>query len=388
MTPLRKIEQRRQGLTIVELLVVVTIIGILATILVPRIRVINRDRAIREAARVVGSTIAKAVSRATLDDGDFAGIAIERNANIGEEVVISGTSYIIPFAGTRMFVLRSVPNYAGDDFNSRTSSITTLSATQMAITIAQPIEQVDANGPVIQPGDRVSLNYGTAKYPIESVSLAGGDLTMVVNFGLGNNLPAVNSTSGRVPFLVHRRPKKLESSKVDLPDGFMIDLRLSGPELPAAFVSTGSNGSAVTNPSSATRISRTFSVFGQATALAGNSNPTTDDIEILFNKDGGVDTVRFAFIHDDGTQRVHTMVPLDMMHFFVTEFQPTSYFQPDGIDSSLYDADAMWVSVDFRTGSTNIAYNTPPVGDISGAGFGVGLNASRALATGRQSAAQ
>ncbi|MFM7564060.1 MAG: type II secretion system protein, partial [Planctomycetota bacterium] len=43
----------RRGLTIVELLVAISILSLLAVILVPQVRMLNRERGIREAARVV-----------------------------------------------------------------------------------------------------------------------------------------------------------------------------------------------------------------------------------------------------------------------------------------------------------------------------------------------
>jgi len=72
-------QNHRRGVTLVELLVVISILSVMTAIMIPRLRVINKDRNIREAARVVGSTLVKASNRA-VNEG-VAGLIAERHDN-------------------------------------------------------------------------------------------------------------------------------------------------------------------------------------------------------------------------------------------------------------------------------------------------------------------
>lgn len=69
----------RGGFTIVELLVVISILVIMAAILIPQVRMFNKERGIREAARVVGSALQEASLRARAKG--FGGVAFVRNTN-------------------------------------------------------------------------------------------------------------------------------------------------------------------------------------------------------------------------------------------------------------------------------------------------------------------
>jgi prepilin-type N-terminal cleavage/methylation domain-containing protein len=74
-----KFGNERRAFTIVELLVVIAILAIMAAILIPQVRIFNKDRGIREAARAVASVIQEASMRAR--ERGFGGVAIVRNRN-------------------------------------------------------------------------------------------------------------------------------------------------------------------------------------------------------------------------------------------------------------------------------------------------------------------
>ena len=102
---MKKSFKRNSGITLVELLVVISILAVITAVMLPRLRTINKDRNIRESARVVGSLLAKA-SQNAVNDGT-AGVIIERNENfVDDEGVIYGAS--------TMYLMRKVPVFTGD----------------------------------------------------------------------------------------------------------------------------------------------------------------------------------------------------------------------------------------------------------------------------------
>ena len=46
-------------------------------------------------------------------------------------------------------------------------------------------------------------------------------------------------TGTGLPFVVFRQPQKLESSRVELPEGYLVDLRYSGPTMSGASAAMG-----------------------------------------------------------------------------------------------------------------------------------------------------
>ena len=97
---------RRPGFTLIELLVVISIMAALTALMIPRLRAVNQDRGIREAARVVGSKFAEASDRARRDGA--AAVTLVRNPNM---VDVDG----VLFGVSTIFLSRAVPNFIGDD---------------------------------------------------------------------------------------------------------------------------------------------------------------------------------------------------------------------------------------------------------------------------------
>jgi prepilin-type N-terminal cleavage/methylation domain-containing protein len=336
-----KDDANRFGVTLVELLVVVSILSVLTAIMIPRLRVINKDRNIREAARVVGSALAKVNARA-VNDG-MAGLMIECNNNFLDA---GGAS----FAGTRMYTLRSVPPFIGDDANAFATigavGVNGLGEPVMGISIPLPLEHTATN-PLIQAGDQVRLNHSSVLYSVDAIppGAAPGTLGISLSLGLsgfGQVRPAL-TVGSMVPFVVYRQPRKLESSRVDLPDGYMIDFRYSGP--------TGA--------------------MNQAVAA---SSPDAD-VRIFFNSDGSID--RYTYIDATGTLVPVTMQ--DSMYLYVAAMED------DPLTQTIFDNSNMWVTADRATGVANVGYNVAPDPSLPLLGQ---LFYARGLSKSRQSANQ
>ena len=402
---------RTQAFTLVELLVVITILVLLAAITIPQLRAVSKERNIRETARVVASLFAQASQRAQIDG--ISGVLLRRNPNF---VDLGGFGYAV----TSMSLLRRVPDYTGD--NSPTKAATTIfgagatsfvdvddvdrdsDTTEIApysVRIPKPIDQDDVQ--VIQVQDLISFNNSTAQYRITAVNevIPDGvpflDLTLN-NLGAVTSLPdptgsipayafATGEFNSGVPFVVQRSPRILRSSTLQLPDGYIVDLRFSGfSMLDSAF-----EGKAAINAPNIPRgagalVTNVFEPFPRTNETTVSGAPTVvdyaeADVGVLFNASGSVDQIFMRQVYNfnenenlagDGSGEViggagdrvstYSRLALESLYLFVTEQEEDQTVNPLSIDTNL------WVSVSNSTGITNVGYNVPSnasLGDLA-----------------------
>ena len=95
----------RNAFTLIEVLVVVSLLIVLTALLIPRLRIINNERQIREASRKVASMFSRASQAAIYDE--VSGVMIERNPNVVSPWpgLTDGNGNAVNFAhsGNRMF---------------------------------------------------------------------------------------------------------------------------------------------------------------------------------------------------------------------------------------------------------------------------------------------
>lgn len=99
MRPL-SLSRRRHGVTLVELLVVITIILMLTAVAIPLVRMVSRDQEVSEAERLVHSYLQTARTRA-IESGKSVGVLIQRDPTL-------------PNAGTLLYQVEVPDSYAGD----------------------------------------------------------------------------------------------------------------------------------------------------------------------------------------------------------------------------------------------------------------------------------
>ena len=327
---------RRTGLTLVELLVVIAIMGLLTALIVPQVRLINKDRNIREAARVVGTALAQARDRAVATGA--AGLMIQRNTNLQD----GNAAY---YGGTRLYLMRKVPNYQGED-----AYVTYLggpnSLVGITVSIPKPYQWDDpAKEKVIQLGDRIRLNHGSIRYPIIGLPPNGGGPNVPGRINLRIGLPGnpadlyggevvlprpVENTNTPIPFVIERTPRKIESSRVDLPDGYIIDLRYSGYW----------NG--------------TTTDF----AVVDDQEP----IEMIFNRDGSLDRLRVDSVYGGAPYNARGAIDL-----LVTEYRPNdaNLVGVPAAQAVLGNPAALWVTLGHQTGGVSVGNNSPPTVSVS-----------------------
>jgi len=319
----------KQGFTLIEMLVVLGIVVTLVALLVPRIRTINEQRGVREASRVVGSKFATASQRAVIDG--VAGVRIERNPNF---LVNSGLSEPLQYASTRISLLREVPNYTGDSLNA-TATVVVPSLDQPVVSIPVPIEQASLQ--IVRVGDSISLNNSSIRFRIIGLALDAGQLQLTLD--ASGYIPLPLGSSAPIPFVIHRLPRVLRSSRTDLPGNFIIDLRYSG------CLTNATSGGAI-------------NVFEYEPTAAGVSF-VNSDIDVIFDGSGGVDSVVYRKVFADGTLSSASFIPQGPINLFVVE-------APDNpaAELTLADGNALWVNCSNVTGSTNVG-NHFPVADGS-----------------------
>ena len=369
-------QRQRAGLTLIELLVAVSILVIIAAILVPQLRFATADRQIREASRVVASLFAQASQRA-INDGE-AGVVIERNQNI-----VEGTSF---YAGTSLFLMRKVPRYVGeegDEAEVKHQINASLFDRNGNIYIPIPAEQEELN--TVMVGDSITFDgKENIQYVILEVEIEEDEfdndtpklrlrLRQPTDFledpgGIFFNSPSTQVNGGREkilgPFTVYRRPRKLVSSRVDLPSGYLIDLRLSGE----AGTFSG-------------RQTTLFNLDTRSNAAVG-VNDAPNSVGYLFNRRGAIDRV-FYTIQQGANFNATTKIPDEPAYLMVREYRPEE--NSEVTDELLGRERFMWVTVDPDNGSANVVSGVAT--DITG-GLITALAESRSLSREGQQAAQ
>ena len=297
--------QQRSGMTLLELLVAIAILVIIAAILVPQLRFASADRNIREASRLVASTFAQASQRA-INDG-VAGVLIERNPNIIERNPnITDQATGVAYAATSMFLMRRIPRYIGENIGDQA-----MISSPTSVSIPLPLEQTALG--TIRVGDQISFgNQSQLRFIITDLNEAGSNLDLTLA-----QSPFGNPPNNPSEFVIYRQPRRLASSRVDLPTGYLVDLRLSGE---------------LANPNT--------SFFALDTSA--------ESVTYLFNGRGNID--RF-FYTDSGGARLNQF-PTQPAYLMVREFNPED--NGETIQSVLNSELSMWVTVELTTGAANV----------------------------------
>ena len=313
----------RRGLTLVELLIVIAIMATLTALLVPHVRTVNKDRSIREAARIVGAAFAEASNRGIVDG--TAGVLVRRNANF----VDPNTG--VQYGSNSIFQMRKVPPYSGALLNEQGTIIYEVDPMTMMLTgrvYCQIPMPADINA--ITEGDVLFFPAsGSKNYRVESFVPDSSDPTLYNIFIETTNTPYPIPANGAISsYRVERKPQIIDSSEVVLPDGYLVDLRFSGPQ-----DSGDMDGNA-----------NTHTLFSQA--------GDTDDIIVYFDRTGGISDFWF----NGGIVRFGLT-----SYFFVHEYGVTddTGTATEIANRLLSDPSSLWVVVDKTSGSTSVSNHVP-----------------------------
>jgi prepilin-type N-terminal cleavage/methylation domain-containing protein len=312
---------QRHGMTLVELLVVVTILVILIAVAVPAMRPQLKDRKLREASRQLNTFIAVAKAKA-IETGRPHGIAIARDPNNNDasfQIFLAETP--IPFAGEFQGVKATLAQgaapvgYAG----------------QASFPDSQDLVKV---------GDFIQFDYKGPRYLISGAGVVGANKQVTFAPASGQTYPRlVNASGAEAPFQVFRQPVRSGGQPLTLPTGTVIDLAYSG---------IGYSG----------------------IEMAG----TTGDIILTFTPGGSVDRLLNVPFTMPGT-----------VHLLIGRTDQTPFLQPDFSKSNLIDGTTSWVSIGHLTGTVTTSENAfAPTGAFSASDASAILVASRRIAQEKQ----
>ncbi|MEX2118547.1 MAG: prepilin-type N-terminal cleavage/methylation domain-containing protein [Pirellulales bacterium] len=274
---------RRRGLTLIELLIVITVMLAVTALTIPVMAPALKGRRVREATRMIDVFVNGARNRATLT-GRPVGVIFER---------VPG----LPEASATLAYAEVPPPYAGDT----TISTIVIEIDPMTGDLQTSFPQADSGWiGMLKPGDVLKLNYQGHLYridgPSESYTDSNGNGRYDVGEAYtdsngngqydyllqpwtytnltGGNLPLAPSPG--LPFQIIRQPVRSSGDSLQLPPSIVVDLSWSG------FSMAQPNTSGA--PFDTWRFAPNVAAYPQATNPAGDPTP----VIVMFNPTGSV----------------------------------------------------------------------------------------------------
>ena len=315
------IKQHQHAMTLVEILVVIAIIGLLATLMVPAVKYQYRNRSVVEGERQLNAFIGAAQARAQ-QLGRPVGIWIERFQKEAP-LPMAGANPVFP-AGANYAVTvyqAEVPRpYTGDLRDSRLTVAN--NGTDWVIIFPPASALLNPNNPLIRVGERFKIQFDHRGPFHEAMRLAtpttpgAAEYVLLLDaIGTGGQIPKAALNGSGVPYTVHRRPARSFNPPLRLPQGAVIDLSVSG---------IGHDGYEFVSP------------------LSAAQRP----VVVMFEPDGSVGDVYY----NGGVDQ-----PLGWIHLLVgrqEQVNPTTpLLDTETETANLMNTENRWVSINHRTGT-------------------------------------
>jgi len=213
----------RPGVTLIELMVVVTILLVLTAASVPMMQPVIADRQAREATRSVNSYLSAAQAKA-IESGRPAGVIFER---------MPGR----PGASVDLFMAVSPPPFSGFSIDSRTTSIVIEEfPSQSGEIVTRGVVEFNATdfnlagsvrmAELVRAGDLIQFNFQGHLYEVTTPVQIGGQIASLRFKHATRPTPKIITTP--LPYQIFRRPRKSSASPLQLPGGMVVDLGFSG----------------------------------------------------------------------------------------------------------------------------------------------------------------
>jgi type II secretory pathway pseudopilin PulG len=314
-------QQATRGMTMIELLVVITIIMVLTAVMIPTIRYQTRNRALREAERQLNAFIGSAQARAQ-QLGRPVGIWIER---FSESETLVGANYAVA-----IYIAEIPRPYTGEIRDELVRVWRNPDPTNNKIYLRFVNNSTLSGDRLIKPGDRfkIQLNHRGPYYT--AMKTNNDEYILVRDLKIGR-IPTADLSAG-VPYKIQRQPKKSFLPPLRLPAGTVIDLSVSG---------MGSSGV-------------DFWTLNDTATIQLDTKPVT----IMFQSDGSIDRVLYDGKDERPVGWVHLLVGRQNQVFPDNEFDSDdnpilfNRFTDKATETAnVMDMENRWVSINHRTGS-------------------------------------
>ncbi len=215
----RRLWGLRRGVTLLELMIVITILAMITAATIPLMLSGVDQRRLREATRLVSSYISSARARA-IETGRSAGVMIVRS-----------NSGLVPGGSAMNLVTVECPAvYAGDTL------LSTVVVSGNQVTFNGNLDNIAAN---VHVGDIIRFGYQGRTYTLTGSGSqnagqtlptgSGGTYTSYLRATDNTGVPpSFSPNATAVPYQVIRQPTKSAVAPLQLPEGVVIDLVQSG----------------------------------------------------------------------------------------------------------------------------------------------------------------
>lgn len=402
----RSRKARHYGVTLVELLIVMGILTILATISLGTVKGLLKDQKISQAARLVEQYMESARVRA-LVSGRPVAVFLERVSLTGDN---NGAAVPANFTATRLSIGEVFPPYTGDVSGASGTLRDTDNDGFADEIVFNQVDVISGFGTpgmpgFIRQGDTIEFEGYEGRFEIRLPSPSG--LLMVVPFvnpppnrRTPVALPVNSQHPPQVGFRIYRRPTKSLLGAITLPRGTCIDLSASGlgPRSagggevadrplnilvsPFSLVrhttqptSAAPGGVGPLTPASYSRIAIMFSGDGRLSNVLTDTRLAPRDAEVR-----AVDASQILYLMVGRTDQVVPDGTANLTALRNSLLRRDSPSDADPVRSNLLDSVNIWISCNPFTGELKSAPVAEVGADDFAGGFGSVVRASRALA--------